>query len=223
MARVAYRGKVNRRLRGLDLPAPVAPGATVRLQGRDVGVVTSSAVSPRLGPIALAMIRSEAAPGTPRRGRRRWPGRPPWSSCPLQIHCIGRSKNPSPDPSYSQMGSRFAAPAPPNQEVFMRLRSRILLTAGLACLSTAVRGRRRAGSRRRPQVEVRKVLEARPRGPQGRGAGCDHGADGGLDHGLGGPGRPGGPGRLRAAQRRYPGRGDDRPRLDVRDPGRDPT
>jgi folate-binding protein YgfZ len=65
VARIAYRGKVNRRLRGLDLPAPVAPGAAVRLQGRDVGAVTSSAVSPRLGPIALAMIRSEAAPGTP--------------------------------------------------------------------------------------------------------------------------------------------------------------
>ena len=63
VARVAYRGKVNRRLRGLDLPAAAAPGAAVRLRGRDVGVVTSSAVSPRLGPIALAMIRSEAAPG----------------------------------------------------------------------------------------------------------------------------------------------------------------
>lgn len=64
VARVAYRGKVNRRLRGLDLAAPAAPGAAVRLGGRDVGVVTSSAESPRLGPIALAMIRAEAAPGT---------------------------------------------------------------------------------------------------------------------------------------------------------------
>lgn len=65
VARVAYRGRVNRRLRGLSLPGPVAPGASVRLAGREVGVVTSSAVSPRFGAIALAMIRSEAGVGEP--------------------------------------------------------------------------------------------------------------------------------------------------------------
>jgi folate-binding protein YgfZ len=63
VARVAYRGRVNRLLRGLALPGPVAPGAPVRLSGRDVGLVTSSAESPRFGAIALAMIRTEAAVG----------------------------------------------------------------------------------------------------------------------------------------------------------------
>jgi folate-binding protein YgfZ len=63
VARVAYRGRVNRRLRGLTLPGPVTPGAAVRLAGREVGVVTSSAVRPRFGAIALAMIRAEAEAG----------------------------------------------------------------------------------------------------------------------------------------------------------------
>lgn len=63
VARVAYRGRVNRRLRGLALPGPVAPGAPVRHAGRDVGVVTSSAVSSRFGAIALSVIRTEAAVG----------------------------------------------------------------------------------------------------------------------------------------------------------------
>jgi folate-binding protein YgfZ len=63
VARVAYRGRVNRLLRGLSMPGPVAPGAPVRLAGRDVGVVTSSAVSPRFGAIALAMVRTEAGVG----------------------------------------------------------------------------------------------------------------------------------------------------------------
>lgn len=63
VARVAYRGRVNRRLRGLTLPAPIAPGAAVRLAGREVGVVTSSVVSPRFGAIALAVIRAEAETG----------------------------------------------------------------------------------------------------------------------------------------------------------------
>jgi tRNA-modifying protein YgfZ len=63
VARVAYRGRVNRRLRGLTLPGPITPGAAVRLAGREVGVVTSSAVSPRFGAIALAMIRAEAEAG----------------------------------------------------------------------------------------------------------------------------------------------------------------
>ena len=59
VARVAYRGRVNRRLRGLVLPVPTAAGRAVRHDGRDVGLVTSSVVSPRRGPIALAMIRSD--------------------------------------------------------------------------------------------------------------------------------------------------------------------
>jgi folate-binding protein YgfZ len=63
VARLFYKGKPNRRLRGLLLSEPV-PSGTVLLQGeREVGRVGSSVVSPRLGPIALAMVRREASPG----------------------------------------------------------------------------------------------------------------------------------------------------------------
>jgi len=63
VARIAYRGRVNRRLRGLVLPGPAAPGSAVRHGGREVGVVTSTAVSRRVGPIAMAMIRNEVEAG----------------------------------------------------------------------------------------------------------------------------------------------------------------
>jgi folate-binding protein YgfZ len=63
VARLHYRGKPNRHLRGLRLSAPVATGDELRLGERSVGHVGSVAVSPALGPIALALVRREAAPG----------------------------------------------------------------------------------------------------------------------------------------------------------------
>jgi folate-binding protein YgfZ len=63
VARLHYRGKPNRHLRGLRLSEPVAPGTPLCLGERAVGVVGSSVVSPRLGPIALALVRREAEPG----------------------------------------------------------------------------------------------------------------------------------------------------------------
>jgi len=63
VARLHYRGKPNRHLRGLRLSAPVASGAELRLGERTVGHVGSVALSPALGPIALALVRREAAPG----------------------------------------------------------------------------------------------------------------------------------------------------------------
>jgi glycine cleavage system aminomethyltransferase T len=43
----------------------VKRGAVVRAEGKDVGVVTTSGVSPRLGPIAMAFVhRSRAEPGS---------------------------------------------------------------------------------------------------------------------------------------------------------------
>jgi len=63
VARLFYRGKPNRHLRGLRLSEPVAPGAELRLGEKVVGKLTSSLVSPTLGPIALALVRREAAPG----------------------------------------------------------------------------------------------------------------------------------------------------------------
>jgi len=63
VARLHWRGKPNRHLRGLRLSEPVAPGTPLVLGEREVGRVASSVVSPRLGPIALALVRREAAPG----------------------------------------------------------------------------------------------------------------------------------------------------------------
>ncbi len=63
VARLFYRGKPNRRLRGLSASAPLSGGETLSFEGRTVGRVASTAVSPRFGPIALALVRREAAPG----------------------------------------------------------------------------------------------------------------------------------------------------------------
>ena len=63
VARLYYRGKPNRHLRGLRLSEPVATGEPLRLGEREVGRVGTSVVSPAHGPIALALVRREAAPG----------------------------------------------------------------------------------------------------------------------------------------------------------------
>jgi tRNA-modifying protein YgfZ len=64
VARLHYRGKPNRHLRGLRLSAPGATGDELRLGEKVVGRVGSVALSPAFGPIALAIVRREAAPGT---------------------------------------------------------------------------------------------------------------------------------------------------------------
>lgn len=64
VARVHFRGHVNRHLRGLVGRAPLPQhGRVLDEAGKDVGDVRSTVVSPRLGPIAMAMIRREVAPG----------------------------------------------------------------------------------------------------------------------------------------------------------------
>jgi tRNA-modifying protein YgfZ len=63
VARLHYRGKPNRHLRGLRLEAPAADGDAIRHGEREVGSVGTACVSPTLGPIALAIVRREAAPG----------------------------------------------------------------------------------------------------------------------------------------------------------------
>jgi tRNA-modifying protein YgfZ len=63
VARLYYRGKPNRQLRGLRLSAPVQSGESIEFEGRVVGRVASVAQSPRFGPIALALVRREAPAG----------------------------------------------------------------------------------------------------------------------------------------------------------------
>jgi folate-binding protein YgfZ len=66
VARVHFRGHVNRHLRGLryDAPEPIpARAALTTLEGKAAGDVRSATISPRLGGIALAMVRREVAIG----------------------------------------------------------------------------------------------------------------------------------------------------------------
>jgi tRNA-modifying protein YgfZ len=63
VARLHYRGRPNRSLRGLELSAPAPVGAGLRLGEKDVGRIGSACVSPARGPIALAVVRREAEPG----------------------------------------------------------------------------------------------------------------------------------------------------------------
>jgi folate-binding protein YgfZ len=63
VARLHYRGKPNRLLRGLRLEAPAESGVALRLGDRELGTVGTACVSPALGPIALAVLRKEAAVG----------------------------------------------------------------------------------------------------------------------------------------------------------------
>jgi folate-binding protein YgfZ len=63
VARLYYKGKPNRHLRGLRLSAPAHSGEDLRLAERSVGRLGSAVVSPALGPIGLALVRREAEPG----------------------------------------------------------------------------------------------------------------------------------------------------------------
>lgn len=66
VARVHFRGHVNRHLRGLRLANPDLPPARTPITdavGKSVGDARSAALSPRHGPIAIAMLRREASFG----------------------------------------------------------------------------------------------------------------------------------------------------------------
>lgn len=68
VARIHYRGHVNRLLRGIRYAASSAgpllrPGEELMREDRSVGRVTSACLSPRFGPIALAYVRRELGPG----------------------------------------------------------------------------------------------------------------------------------------------------------------
>ncbi|HEV2723649.1 MAG TPA: glycine cleavage T C-terminal barrel domain-containing protein [Thermoleophilaceae bacterium] len=63
VARLHYKGKPNRHLRGLRLSEPAERGDPVEIEGKQVGKLGSACVSPTFGPIALALLRREASPG----------------------------------------------------------------------------------------------------------------------------------------------------------------
>ena len=63
VARLHYKGKPNRHLRGLRLSEPASRDDPIVANGKRVGAIGSACVSPVHGPIALAVVRREAAPG----------------------------------------------------------------------------------------------------------------------------------------------------------------
>lgn len=64
VARLHWRGKPNRHLRGIRLSGPAMTGDALSLGERPVGRLGSVATSPRFGPIGLALVRREAEPGS---------------------------------------------------------------------------------------------------------------------------------------------------------------
>ena len=82
VARVHFRGHVNRFLRRLHFVGAAVPPMNAELVddgGNVVGDVRSVAISPRHGGVALAMVRREVAPGTTLHAR--WDG----GDCTVQI------------------------------------------------------------------------------------------------------------------------------------------
>lgn len=82
VARVHFRGHVNRFLRRLHFVSAAIPPTNAELiddGGNVVGDIRSVAVSPRQGGVALAMVRREVAPGTTLHAR--WDG----GECTVQI------------------------------------------------------------------------------------------------------------------------------------------
>jgi len=82
VARVHFRGHVNRFLRRLHFVAATVPPTNAELvddTGNVVGDVRSVALSPRHGGVALAMVRREVPPGTTLRAR--WEG----GECTMQL------------------------------------------------------------------------------------------------------------------------------------------
>jgi len=82
VARVHFRGHVNRflrRLRFVTRPAPPTSAELVDETGKVIGDIRSVALSPRYGGVALGMVRREVQPGTTLQAR--WSG----GECSVQI------------------------------------------------------------------------------------------------------------------------------------------
>jgi folate-binding protein YgfZ len=82
VARVHFRGHVNRMLRKLRFvtrPAPAKGAELVDETGKVIGDIRSVALSPRYGGVALGMVRREVQPGTTLQAR--WSG----GECSVQV------------------------------------------------------------------------------------------------------------------------------------------
>ena len=82
VARVHFRGHVNRflrRLRFVTRPAPPRGAELIDETGKVIGDVRSSALSPRYGGVALGMVRREVLAGTTLQAK--WDG----GECSVQI------------------------------------------------------------------------------------------------------------------------------------------
>jgi tRNA-modifying protein YgfZ len=82
VARVHFRGHVNRflrRLRFVTRPAPPKGAELVDESGKVIGEIRSAALSPRFGGVALGMVRREVPPGTTLQAR--WPD----GECAIQV------------------------------------------------------------------------------------------------------------------------------------------
>jgi folate-binding protein YgfZ len=82
VARVHFRGHVNRflrRLRFVTRPAPPKGAELLDETGKVIGEIRSSALSPRFGGVALGMVRREVPPGTTLQAK--WDG----GECSVQI------------------------------------------------------------------------------------------------------------------------------------------
>lgn len=82
VARVHFRGHVNRflrRLRFVTRPAPPKGAELLDEAGKVIGDIRSSALSPRYGGVALGMVRREVTPGTTLQAR--WDG----GECSVQV------------------------------------------------------------------------------------------------------------------------------------------
>src|SRR5690606_14913390 len=65
VARIHFRGHVNRHLRRLHSDVALTPGAVIEdADGKEVGTVRSSVQSPRQGALAIGMVRREVQPGS---------------------------------------------------------------------------------------------------------------------------------------------------------------
>jgi folate-binding protein YgfZ len=82
VARVHFRGHVNRflrRLRFVSRPAPPKGAELLDESGKVIGDIRSVALSPRYGGVALGMVRREVTPGTTLQAR--WSG----GECSVQV------------------------------------------------------------------------------------------------------------------------------------------